>query len=99
MAYETRDTKSREHWLEAKKLALRKHAEGKPLTLEETAVAIWNPDLEKHPMTCMGVLKIEKKALEKLKAKLKLIGVKDLSDVFESRFREYGRPTLPADSL
>ena len=65
---------------------------GERLTLEETAVAIWDPDTEAHPMTCMGVLKIEKRALDKLKEQLKKYGINDLSDVFEPKAREYGKP-------
>ena len=71
------------------------YAEGEPLTLEETAVAIWRPDVEKHPMTCMGVLKIEKRALAKMKSKLKTLNIHGLDDVFESKFREYGENKLP----
>ena len=95
MAYEKRDRKSKEHWMKAKKMALAKHAGGDRLTLEETAAAIWNPNEEDHPMTCMGVLKIEKKALEKLKFALKKYGIKDLSDVVEPRYRECGNIASP----
>lgn len=95
MAYESRKTKDREHWMQMKKAALRKRAEGERLTLEETAAAIWNPKTEKQPLTCMGVLKIEKRALEKMKLKLKEYGIRDLSDVIEPKYREYGRPTAP----
>ena len=91
MAYESRKTKDREHWLQMKKDALRRRVEGHRLTLEETAVAIWNPEKEKQPLTCMGVLKIEKKALEKMKTALKKYGIKDLSDVIEPKYRECGR--------
>ena len=95
MPYESRAIKDKSYWLEFKKDALLKHASGKTLTLEETAAAIWNPDTESKPMTAMGVLKIEKKALAKLKSKLKEINIKNLDDVFESRFREYGKPVMP----
>ena len=95
MAYESRKTKDRAHWMQMKKEALRRRAEGERLTLEETAVAIWDPKTEKQPMTCMGVLKIEKRALAKMKAKLREYGIKDLSDVFEPKFREYGKPVVP----
>lgn len=91
MAYESRDTKDREHWLKMKQDALKRYVAGNRLTLEETSIAIWDPESEKQPMTCMGVLKIEKKALDKLKSKLKAFGIKDLGDVFEPKFREYGR--------
>ncbi len=90
MAYEPRDTKSREHWLCMKRDALRKRASGEALTLEETAVAIWDPEHEAHPMTCMGVLKIEKRALEKLKAKLRESRITSIDDVIGAKFREVG---------
>ena len=91
MAYEIRKTMNTSHWMQMKKEALRKRAEGERLTLEETAVAIWDSKTEKHPMTCMGVLKIEQRALEKLKIALKKYGINDISDVIEPKFREYGR--------
>ena len=94
MAYENRKTKNQEHWLKMKKIALRKHESGERLTLEETSYAIWDPKNEKHPMTCMGILKIEKRALSKLKEALKKYHIHDLSDVIEPRYREYGKPSL-----
>lgn len=95
MAYEARHTKDREHWMQMKKDALRKRAAGERLTLEETAVAIWQPDKEKQPMTCMGVLKIEKKALAKMKEALKKYKINDLSDIIEPKYREFGRNSMP----
>lgn len=92
MPYETRQSKDVDYWLKAKKEALAKHANGEALTLEETAAAIWDPDKEAHPMTCMGVLKIEKRALAKLKAKLSEKNISGLDDLFEAKFREYGKP-------
>ena len=91
MAYESRKSKCHEHWLMMKREALAKRRSGERLTLEETAVAIWDPEHEAHPMTCMGVLKIEKRALEKLKSKLKQIGIYSLDDVIEPHYREYGK--------
>ena len=91
MAYEIRNTKDCTHWLQMKKDALRKRADGERLTLEETAVAIWNPITEKHPMTCMGILKIEQRALEKMRIGLKKYGINDISDVVDPKFREYGK--------
>ncbi len=70
--------------------ALQKHANGDALTLEETALAIWDPDSGKKPMTTMGVLKLERRALEKLKCKLKEYGIKDLDDLFDPKHREIG---------
>jgi len=92
MAYEIRKTKDKDFWLRAKKMAIAKHKMGEILSLEETAVAIWDPEKEDHPMTCMGVLKIEKKALAKLKEKLKEKNIVGLDDLFEAKFREYGKP-------
>ena len=76
-----------------KKEALRRRAFGKRLTLEETVVAIWDPEKEDHPMTCMGVLKIEKRALDKLREALKKYNINDMSDVIEPKFREFGMLT------
>ena len=92
MAYESRKTKTIDYWLQMRKDALRKKMEGHRLTLEETAAAIWNPEKEKSPMTCMGILKIEKRALEKIRKELIKYGIRDLSDVFEPKYREYGTP-------
>lgn len=92
MAYESRKEKAKEHWLQLRKDALRKYKAGERLTLEETAVAIWDPESEKQPMTCMGILKIEKRALDKLRNKLKTFGIKNLNDIFEPKYREYGHP-------
>ena len=94
MAYESRKTKDLEHWLQMKKEALRKRAFGNCLTLEETAVAIWDPKKEDHAMTCMGVLKIEKRALSKAReAFIKKYGINSISDVIDPKFREIGKPT------
>ena len=93
MAYESRKTKDREHWLQMRKEALRKREVGKCLTLEDTAVAIWDPEKEDHPMTCMGVLKIENRALSKLREALKKYNINDISDVIDPKFRELGKPT------
>lgn len=92
MAYEQRNTKEKEHWLKLKEEALRRHKAGEPLSLEETALAIWDPDAEDYPMTSMGVLKIEKKALAKLKMALKKKNIIGIDDLFESKFREYAKP-------
>ena len=94
MAYESRKTKDREHWMQMKKEALRRRASGEYLTLEETAVAIWDPEKEDHPMTCMGILKIEKRALSKAReAFVKKYRINSVSDVIDPKFREIGKPT------
>ena len=45
-------------------------------------------------MTCMGVLKIEKRALSKAReALVKKYGINSVSDVIDPKFREIGKPT------
>ena len=80
------------NWLKLKEDALAKAKAGNRLTLEETALAIWDPESGKKPMTCMGIQKIEKRALDKLKAALNKYGINDLSDIIEPKYREYGTP-------
>lgn len=83
--------KSRENMLEFKEQCLKKHEAGENLTLDETAFAIWNPEKESKPMTPMGILKIERRALDKLKTALKKYGINNLDDVFDPRHRELGK--------
>lgn len=82
---------SRESMLAFKKQCHRKHEDGKCLTLEETAFAIWDPEKEAHPITPMGVLKIERRALEKVKLALKKYGINNLDDVFDPKHRELAK--------
>lgn len=84
--------KDRETWLAMKEAAIKKHAAGEALTLEETATAMWNPEIENQPMSAMGILKIERRALEKLKKKLSEFGITSLDDIFDPKFREYAKP-------
>lgn len=64
---------------------------GHRLTLDETAVMIWNPKKEKKPMTAMGVLKIERRALAKIRSGLAKYGITKFADVFgETKSREAG---------
>ena len=79
---------SREAMLAFKKQCMKKHEAGECLTLDETAFAVWNPDKEAKPMTPMGILKIERRALTKLKAEFAKLGVKNLDDVFDPKSRE-----------
>lgn len=90
MAYENRESKSKDHLVALHREAVAKHCHGDCLTLEETALAIWDPLTERRPMTCMGVLKIERRALTKLKEQLGRYGINSLSDVFENKYREVG---------
>ena len=82
---------SKEDMLEAKKRCIKKHEDGECLTLEETAFAIWDPEHEAKPMTPMGILKIERRALDKLKLALRKQGIKNLDDVFDPKHREVAR--------
>ena len=79
---------SRESMLAFKKQCIKKHEAGESLTLDETAFAIWDPEHEKKPMTPMGILKIERRALAKLKVELAKHGIKNLDDVFDPKGRE-----------
>ena len=79
---------SKEEMLAFKKQCIRKHKDGKCLTLDETAFAIWDPKTQAKPMSPMGILKIERRALEKLKAELKKYGINNLDDVFDPKHRE-----------
>ena len=83
------DDKSK--WLMLKKIALEKHANRERLTLEETACAMWDPESEKKPMSALGILKIERRALEKLKVALAKYGIKGVDDMFEAKGREIGQ--------
>lgn len=67
---------------EQRKVYLEMHKKGVPLTVEQTRLCIWNPETEVKPLTKMAVLKIEQRALEKLRAKMKELGIKGLDDVF-----------------
>jgi len=80
-----------EEMIAMRNIALKKHANGKALTLEETALAIWDPDSGKKPMTTMGLLKLERRALAKLKTKLKEYNIDSLDDLFDPKYREVGR--------
>ena len=70
---------------EQRKVYLEMHKKGIPLTVEQTRLCIWNPETEEAPLTKMAVLKIEQRALEKLRAKMKELGIKNLDDVFGPR--------------
>lgn len=90
MKLETSPYSSKESMLDFKKQCLKKHEDGECLSLEETAFAIWNPETESKPFTPMGILKIERRALEKLKISLKKYGINNLDDIFDPRHRENG---------
>lgn len=62
-----------------------KHMTGNRLTLEETALAMWDPKTEEKPMSPMGILKIERRALEKLKKAFKKLGVNSFDDIFSDK--------------
>lgn len=92
MAYEPKNTKDKAYWLEEKSKALRKKSTGKTLSLEETAAAIWDPDKSDYPLSSMAILKIERKALGKLKAALKTKNINGLDDLFDAKYRQIAKP-------
>ena len=73
---------------EQRKVYLEMHKKGIPLTVEQTRLCIWNPETESKPLTKMAVLKIEQRALEKLRAKMKELGIKGLDDIFSPHREE-----------
>ena len=73
---------------EQRKVYLEMHRKGQSLTVSQTAIAIWNPETEAKPLTKMAVLKIEQRALEKLRAKMKELGIKGLDDIFSPHREE-----------
>lgn len=81
--------------LEQRKIYREMHRNGERLTVAQTAVAMWNPETEPKPLSKMAVLKIEQRALEKLRAKMKELGIKGLDDIF-SPHREEASQVEPA---
>ena len=73
---------------EQRKVYLEMHRKGQKLTVSQTAIAMWNPETEKRPLTKMAVLKIEQRALAKLKSKLASLGIKSLDDIFSPHREE-----------
>ena len=73
---------------EQRKAYLEMHKKGQKLTVSQTAIAMWDPKTEKRPLTKMAVLKIEQRALEKLRAKMKELGIKSLDDIFSPHHEE-----------
>ena len=73
---------------EQRKAYLEMHRKGQKLTVSQTAIAMWNPETEKRPLTKMAVLKIEQRALAKLKSKLASLGIKSLDDIFSPHHEE-----------
>ena len=73
---------------EQRKVYLEMHRKGQKLTVSQTAIAMWNPETEKRPLTKMAVLKIEQRALAKLKTKLASLGINSLDDIFSPHREE-----------
>ena len=70
---------------EQRKVYREMHRKGQPLTVSQTAIAMWDPKTEKRPLTKMAVLKIEQRVLAKLKSKLASLSINNLDDVFSPR--------------
>ena len=79
---------------EQRKVYLEMHRKGQKLTVSQTAIAMWNPETEKRPLTKMAVLKIEQRALAKLKSKLASLGIKSLDDIFSPHREEASQVEL-----
>lgn len=79
---------SKDSMIAFQKQCIKKHEAGECLTLDETAFAMWDPEHEDKPLSAMGVLKVERRALAKLKTELKKIGISNLDDVFDPKGRE-----------
>ena len=77
--------------IDKKRKAMQKHKDGKCLTFEETAFAIWDIDKETRPMSPMGICKLQKRILEKCNGKLSKVGIKSSDDVFEPKDREVAK--------
>lgn len=69
---------------------------GNCLSLEETALALWMSEGRKtaKPMSAMAVLKIQQRALEKLRKGLKEMGINSLEDVLNLNDRQQGCGTV-----
>ena len=78
---------------EKRRKAAQKHKAGKRLTYEETALMMWDESKEARPMSAMGIFKIEKRALEKLRSALGEYGISSLDDIFEPKDREIAKKT------
>lgn len=79
---------------EQRKVYLEMHKKGEKLTVEQTRLAIWDPETEEKPLTKMAVLKIEQRALAKLKTKLASLGINSLDDVFSPHHEEASQMEL-----
>jgi len=79
---------------EQRKVYIEMHKKGEKLTVEQTRLAIWDPETEEKPLTKMAVLKIEQRALAKLKTKLASLGINSLDDVFSPHHEEASQMEL-----
>ena len=79
---------------EQRKVYIEMHRKGQKLTVEQTRLAIWDPETEEKPLTKMAVLKIEQRALAKLKTKLASLGINSLDDVFSPHHEEASQMEL-----
>ena len=82
--------KSKDELIQLRKIYLEKHDKGEPLTLEETAIAMWDPNSNKKPMTTMGVLKLQQRALNRLREALKKYHIYNVDDVIGAKLRSFG---------
>jgi hypothetical protein len=78
--------------MQLKEYAIEKHARGQCLSLDETAAAIWEPESQAKPMSAMGILKIERGAMLKIKLAFAKAGIKCPADIFMKNDRMDAEP-------
>lgn len=82
--------KSKDELIKLRNVYLEKHRKGESLTLEETAIAMWDPNGDKKPMSTMGILKLQQRALAHLREAFKKYRIYNIDDVLGSKLRSYG---------
>ena len=70
--------------LEQRKIYRQLHKHGQRLTAEQTRFAIWDPKTEDKPLSKTAIMKIEARALAKLKKAFAKYNIHSVSDEFES---------------
>lgn len=70
--------------LEQRKIYRQLHKHGQRLSAEQTRFAIWDPKTEAKPLSKTAIMKIEARALAKLKKAFAKYNIHSVSDVFES---------------
>lgn len=74
---------------EQEDLVIEKYLCGEALSLEETALALWMIEGRKtpRPMTKVGIMKVEQRALSHLREGFKKYGITQFDDIYSARNR------------